>query len=40
MLFDGLVIRSRVIRLLPRGAEAKCKCKRWLAVPVAYAAMH
>lgn len=36
-VFDGEVIRARVVRLLPRGAEAKCRCKRWVPVPVAYA---
>lgn len=36
-LFDGIVIKSRVVRLLPRGgAEALCRCKRWVAVPVTY----
>lgn len=36
-VFDGLVIKSRVVRVLPRGAEAKCAhCKAWAPVPVAY----
>jgi hypothetical protein len=36
-LFDGIVVRSRVVRLLPRGgAEALCRCKRWQSVPVSY----
>lgn len=36
-VFDGLVIKSRVVRVLPRGAEAKCgHCKNWTPVPVAY----
>jgi hypothetical protein len=36
-LFDGIVIRSRVVRMLARGgAEALCRCKRWQAVPVTY----
>jgi len=35
-VFDGEVLRARVVRLLPRGAEAKCRCKRWVPVPVAY----
>jgi len=37
VLFDGDVVRARVIRLLSRGAEAKCRCKRWVAVPLTYA---
>ncbi len=37
-VFDGIVIKSRVVRLLPRGgAEALCRCKNWVAVPVTYA---
>ncbi|WP_293001940.1 hypothetical protein [Nevskia sp.] len=37
-IFDGVVIKSRVVRLLPRGgAEALCRCKAWVAVPVTYA---
>jgi len=37
-VFDGLVIKSRVVRLLPRGGgEAKCRCKRWVPVPISYA---
>lgn len=37
VVFDGIVIKSRVVRLLPRGgAEAKCRCKRWVAVPATY----
>lgn len=36
-LFDGLVVKSRVVRLLPRGgAEALCRCKRWQMVPLTY----
>jgi len=35
-LFDGLVIKSRVVRLTPRGAEAKCPCKAWVAMPMRY----
>jgi len=36
-LFDGLVIRARVVRVLPRGAEAKCsRCKTWHPVPITY----
>jgi hypothetical protein len=37
-VFDGIVIKSRVLRLLPHGgAEALCRCKRWIMVPVTYA---
>lgn len=36
-VFDGIVIRSRVIRVLPRGgAEALCRCKRWQRLPFTY----
>ena len=36
-LFDGLVIKSRVIRVLPNGhGEALCRCKRWKMVPMVY----
>ena len=37
VLFDGIVLKSRVVRLLPKGGEAKCRCKRWVPVPVSYA---
>ena len=37
-LFDGIVVKARVVRLLPRGGgEALCRCKRWVVVPVSYA---
>lgn len=36
VLFDGLVIKSRVVRVLNSGAEAKCRCKAWVPVPVTY----
>ena len=39
-VFDGVVIKSRVVRVLPIGAEAKCRCKRWVAVPVSYQSSH
>ena len=38
-LFDGLVIKARIIRVFPKGAEAKCRCKAWVEVPIAYFAM-
>lgn len=31
-LFDGEVIRSRVVK--PSEGLAKCRCKRWVRVPV------
>lgn len=33
VIFDGEVITTRVLRLFPV-AEAKCRCKRWVRVPV------
>jgi len=36
VIFDGLVIKSRIVRVLPVGAEAKCQCKSWVAIPVFY----
>jgi hypothetical protein len=36
MLFDGEVIKSRIIRVLLNGSEAKCRCKKWVAVPLVY----
>lgn len=30
-IFDGEVIRSRVVHLVK--GEAKCRCKRWVSVP-------
>lgn len=36
-IFDGVAVRARVVRALPRGgAQAKCRCKRWVAVPLTY----
>lgn len=36
-VFDGLMLRTTIIRVLPRGAEGKCKrCKAWTPVPVTY----
>lgn len=37
-IFDGLVVRSRVLRVLASGAEAKCKCRKWVRVPLTYSA--
>lgn len=36
VLFDGEVLKSRVVRVLSAGAEAKCRCKRWQVVPLRY----
>lgn len=33
---DGEVIRSRVVHI--RNGQAKCRCKRWVEVPVGYLA--
>jgi len=37
VLFDRIVIRSRVVRVCPDGSvEAKCRCKHWLPLPLVY----
>ena len=36
VVFDGLVVKSRIVRVLPKGAQAKCRCKRWVPVPLTY----
>lgn len=37
-LFDGQALRARVLLVQPDGAvAAKCRCKRWVRVPLAYA---
>lgn len=37
LIFDGEVIKGRVVRVLQKGAEAKCKrCGQWVAVPITY----
>lgn len=37
VIFDGVAVRARVVRALPRGgAQAKCRCKRWVSVPLTY----
>lgn len=34
-IWDGEVVRSRVLRLTDTDQfEAKCRCKRWIAIPV------
>ena len=37
LVFDGLAVKARVVLLDPAGGKAKCRCKRWVSVPVAYA---
>jgi len=35
-IWDGEVVRSRVLRIREDDHfEAKCRCKRWLSIPVA-----
>lgn len=35
-VFDGEVVRCRVLRVFPTGVcQAKCRCKRWVKVPLA-----
>ena len=38
VIFDGVVIKTRVLRVRPDGqAEVKCRdCKGWVTVPLAY----
>lgn len=37
VVVDGYAVRSRAIRRLPNGgAEAKCRCKAWVWVPLTY----
>lgn len=36
VVFDGEVIKSRIVKVLANGAEAKCYCKAWVEVPVVY----
>lgn len=37
VIFDGLIIKGRIVRVMREGAEAKCKrCRSWTPVPVTY----
>lgn len=36
VVFDGLAVKSRVVVLDDSNAKAKCRCKHWVSVPVAY----
>ena len=33
VIFDGEVIRARVVKFVGQGAAAKCRCKRWVPLP-------
>lgn len=36
-IWDGEVVRSRVLRIRADGwFEAKCRCKRWIPLPVRF----
>lgn len=35
-IFDGDVIKSRIVKVLANGAEAKCSCKSWVQLPLVY----
>jgi len=38
-IFDGDVIKSRIVRVLANGTEAKCaNCKTWVSLPLIYSA--
>lgn len=37
-LFDGEVVRSRVVK--PLQGTALCKCKKWVPVPISYKSNH
>lgn len=32
-IFDGQIVRARVLRVVP-SVQAKCRCKRWVSVPL------
>lgn len=37
VMFDRIIIRSRALRVAPDGSvEGKCRCKRWLKLPLIY----
>lgn len=36
-VFDGQAVRARVLLVQPDGSvQAKCRCKRWVVVPLWY----
>lgn len=37
VIFDGTAVLSRCVLIEDDGAKAKCKCKEWVRVPLAYA---
>lgn len=37
VVFDGGVVRARVLKVLDHGCMAKCQCKAWIRVPLVYA---
>jgi RNase P subunit RPR2 len=36
VIFDGDVVKSRVVKVLDNHTEAKCQCKAWVRVPLSY----
>lgn len=38
VIFDGDVVKSRVLKVLTQGAQAKCQCKTWVSLPLIYEA--
>jgi hypothetical protein len=36
VIYDGDVIKSRCVKVLVMGAQALCKCKSWVVVPITY----
>ncbi|MBE0439593.1 MAG: hypothetical protein IBX57_07540 [Gammaproteobacteria bacterium] len=36
IIFDGEVVKSRIVKVLAQGAVAKCNCKQWVAIPLTY----
>ena len=38
VIIDGQALKSRVLLLDGDRGRAKCRCKRWVSVPVAYSA--
>lgn len=37
-VFDGDVIKSRVLKIFASHSEAKCQCKTWVKIPLVYEA--
>lgn len=36
MIFDGDVVKSRVLKVLADSIRAKCQCKNWVELPFIY----